>query len=603
MPQLGLYALTAALMAAAALLPVRHGLAVTVGAFLVIPPTLVLPNGYTAIPTVDRLVMASFAVGLLWRRVTGRLPPGCFALTAVHAAFALLLAVDFLTGVALAPATVPAGVLAGGWASLAQTAVVFVILLAGARAVAEPRHVLTALAAPALLFLGIAAAEHVSGGSWGHWLFLREPSQQAQDAAAPLELRDGVGRVRSGAEFALQFGWMAMALLPILVAWAAGRRRALPWAVGVTALAVATMYWSYDRSAALGAGLAALALAVFVRRPRVSVPMIAACALAAIAYAALPGAFQHFSRAAAPGSVDVRAQRLPIYLGLAARHPWRGLGLGSLGIASHLSETDSSYLHRYAETGALGLATLAVLLVTAALVAGGRTWAPDPALRWMAASAASGIVVLMASAFALDSFELMGTSWLLALFAAIGAAGVPARSWAWSVSTRTRWAMVPAAALLGAVLWGVAPVGYAVTAMFRTEPASAEASAAATYQSGPVLANSLCGLVRQVPAAAGVPLTASCAVDNTLGITPGTGTLRLSGNSPAIVRAGGGALRRLLTAEPVLAAGRILPTSAIESGKPSALATAPGWLALLATAAALLVPRRRDLQPGLGGQK
>src|SRR5205807_2421241 len=109
------------------------------------------------------------------------------------------------------------------------------------------------IAAVLLVSAGIAGIEHATASSWSHWLFQAVPAQQGNAAAEQLAIRAHTVRVRAGNEFPLGYAWVAAALLPIFTVVVMRRSRfRFALLAGGGTLVVATIYWSFARSALAG---------------------------------------------------------------------------------------------------------------------------------------------------------------------------------------------------------------------------------------------------------------------------------------------------------------------------------------------------------------
>src|SRR5262249_36867159 len=130
------------------------------------------------------------------------------------AALLTVLAFTFVFGVVFSAS---AGYVSGGsqrLIDLATQVVFFLGCLVLVRQLPSPWRALTIASAVVGVSAGIAIIEHFNHGSFGHWIFSKLPAQRQTDAAHPLSLRDAQQRVRAGAEFALEFAWVAVMLLP-----------------------------------------------------------------------------------------------------------------------------------------------------------------------------------------------------------------------------------------------------------------------------------------------------------------------------------------------------------------------------------------------------
>ena len=120
--------LTLVAMAAVVVLPLRRAFAVTVGIFLLVPSSLVLPNPLSPALTVTRLVLLAFVIGLARRTRRGELEADVWRPGLVHVLAAGYLAIALIDGVALAPGTVVVTTACLDWLDTADQ---MVCLLAG----------------------------------------------------------------------------------------------------------------------------------------------------------------------------------------------------------------------------------------------------------------------------------------------------------------------------------------------------------------------------------------------------------------------------------------------------------------------------------------
>src|SRR3954452_888508 len=266
MPSVVLALLATLLAVALALLPLRAAFATFVVSLLVIPATLPVPNPVTTYLTVTRLLLVVLALRLVVGVRFGRLPRETLRWTPLHTAFAVFLAATFVAGVALASPTTSWTGTTAEWYDLVDQFVFLVVAIGYVRAIGNLRWVLGTVAVALLVSVGIALIEHAGGGSWGHWLFSRQ--RVAADASHPLEIRAGSVRVRAAAEFALEFGWITVILLPALLAWVAGLRRWFVPTLLLVAVVLLAEYWSYSRTALAAFGVIAVVAAVAARDRR-----------------------------------------------------------------------------------------------------------------------------------------------------------------------------------------------------------------------------------------------------------------------------------------------------------------------------------------------
>jgi hypothetical protein len=510
MSALLLAAATFAAMVAVGWLPLPRAFAIAVGAFLLVPSSLVLPNPLTPALTVTRLVLLAFVAGLIRRTRRGEVATDVWRPGLVHLLAGVYLSIALVDGVALAPGTVNVTTAALDWLDALDQ---MVCLLAGLavfrhlRRTGETRFALQAMGAALMASVIIGIGEHITGGSWSQLLFSAQKSQKSVDAARDLISRDGERRVRGAAQYAIEYGWVCAMLIPALLAgllrW--GRRRA--WlaapAVGLVVLAI---FWSFTRTALPAAALAMVVLGIASRDRRFVGVAIGALALGAIALAADPHLLTMLSPSADQGSIDVRAQRLPVVWQAVSARPVTGLGYSGLDYYG-VTTTDSSWLLQYAELGVLGLGALIALMGTVFGRCARGLAAANRDVRLTCAVAVASLTVAIAAGFAYDSLSVLSTARLVWLLAAVGLAAaesVPARQAEPLIASR--WLRVPAALAAAGVTAGIASIGLAawprttvIHAQFEALPASEESGNYDNVDEGRQLISTACTIVHALP--------------------------------------------------------------------------------------------------------
>lgn len=382
-------------------------------AALVVPGSLGVP--FTNIPylSVQHVLVLAGIGRLVLGRIDGSLPRSALRPTRVHVALVGLVLVSLLVGVGLVDSGDPVqGALARLFDLLDQLGVL-VVFLALLRQQRDLRPAVRAAGVAVGIACVVAVLEYLTKHSLGEFLFRQLPSQRPTPAATPLNGRDGEVRVRVGAEFALQFAWLVVMLLPVLAVAALGaRRRQALWAAGAVGLGLLAVYWSFTRTA-LAASVAVLVLAALLSGRRVLALLgTALVVLGGLAYLAVPAVSRHLDVAADAGSVDARTLRLAPILEVVSHHPVRGLGLGELK-ASGYRVTDNAYLLQYVELGVIGV----VLLVLLLLVAGAETVRAlrlvPTADRAVVAACVAGVTAYALSAATYDAFTLIQGTHLL----------------------------------------------------------------------------------------------------------------------------------------------------------------------------------------------
>jgi O-antigen ligase/polysaccharide polymerase Wzy-like membrane protein len=567
-PILALLTVAAALVAAR--WPGRVGFTVLVASIVLLPTTLVLPNGLSSYLTVHRVVLIGLLVGLLVRERSRIWRP-----TPTSLAFVLFLFLLLVAGVMLASPTIAFSAELSKYVDFVEQAVVLVVCTAIVRRDRDPAWFVYPLTAVLLVSAGIGVIEHFTHASWSHWLFSRLPSQKGSPAAGPLALRQGQVRVRGGNDYPLGYAWVLAALLPFLVVASLRLKRSRPLLlVGGSALVVAGIYWSYSRSALLGILVALVVTGLAARDRRVGVVVCAAVALGVAAFVFAPQLSHHFSSAVDQGSIDVRQQRIPIVLQAVAHRPWTGLGLNGLLLLG-LPATDATYLLAYGEAGVAGLAGLVGLLGVAAFGVARGASAQPPHLRRAAAAALGGALAIVAAGLAFDAMALLGTADVLWIVVAVGLViGERARR---PVSMRVVPDLfapfVALAALAGVALVLLAPSHYAQDLTFTTLPVVRDSAAYDPVVTGDQLIATACNAIEaQTSALSGV--STNC---RNLYTAPGVGALRVQARSADDVRSAEATL-----AQVVKSAGishyATSPASSIERGRPTLYVTAPLWL-------------------------
>jgi hypothetical protein len=487
-----------------------------------------------------------------------------------------------------------------GSLNLIDQFVFFAVALACVRVIGDLRWVLSLVAIVLLVSAGIGVIEHVTESSWGHFLF-NGHAVSGSTASNPLEVRLDNVRVRAGAEYALQYGWVVAMLLPVLLAWLGTRRWRpqvwVPLTLVLVSVVLAAEYWSYSRTALATIGGLALVTA-FAARDRRLIALTAGGVAVSVAVFLLASGLQHGFVGVPSGYVTVRTNRLPLVLQVALLDPLRGVGIG--GLASFgLGNTDSTYLQVYGETGLVGLVTCLVLLVTAAACCLGGLRARSRTDRLAAAAALAAALAMLLGGVAYDALRSLSSARPFWLVAAVGivaterAVGpLPA------LVPRPRWALVGgvvAAEVAALVAWALVPVHYARQYEFRTVGALREAFQSDPVTMGHTLVNTVCGLADGVHAE-----RPGSRVDcRDLQQAAGVGTLRVQAASPLRVTAVADEISGL-AARAGLDTFRLAVSTPMRSGRPTAAAYAPIWAPATVLLGMLLVPvgRIRRQEPG-----
>lgn len=594
MPAVGVALLAVALAAVAALARPRAAFAALVSATVLLPDTLALPTGLSALLTVHLLVTVAALGGVLWRTIAGRSRTAVWRPTAASLGVAAYLFVAVVVGVAFASGATP--VIAGldRAVDLLQQLGVLVAATALIREDGRPREFVAPVVIVLLVSTGVGLVEHVTGQSWGHFLFSKLPSQAGTAAATPLQIRGGQVRVRAGADFSLSYAWVLVALLPLLLTDIVRRAsRSVAWIVpgglAVTAVLLA-VYWSGTRSALLGLAVVLLIAGGLSGRPRVTAAAVVFLVVAVVAVVALPVLGQHFSFGIDQGSVNVRQQRIPEILQAVSGRPMAGLGLAGLSVVG-LSAVDSTFLLVYGETGALGLAALLAAFLVVLVAVGRGLRARDADTRMLVAACLAGTLAVMASGLTLDSVDLPSVIDVLWELAAIGmvageVAVGPARLLR---PVRTVSLATAAAGLVGGAVAFAAPTQHASTFTFLTLPPILDRTPGNPVTEGNTLIATSCGAVTAEAARLAGELRVTCRNPY---LAPGEGQLELWGSTPAAIRRAEPKLVAAAHRAGVQAFGMLAQTGST-AGRPTGLETLPASLAVFVAITVMALPLGR----------
>lgn len=567
---LGLTTLAVACVAARA--AQRVAFTILLATIVLVPASLAVPTGgVTPLLTVHRVVLLGVLVGLLWRHRRASV----WKVSPTVLAFIVYLAVVLLTGIVLAPAVLDVGDQVTAYLLIVEQLVVLVVCTALVRVDPDATWFLRPIAGVLLVSAAIAGVEHLTGNSWSHWLFRAVPSQQENAAAQELAVRGGTVRVRAGNEFPLGYAWVSAAMLPaFLVVMLCRWRFAIPVMFAGAALVVATIYWSFARSAIVGLIAAIVVLGILARDRRVASLVLVAAALGIAGFIAAPALSQHFSTSVDAGSIDVREQRVPIVLAAVADHPWTGLGLTGLKTLG-LQGVDATYLLSYGVTGAGGLAGLIGLLTVAFLGVARGAFTDDRGLRLAAAALSAGVITLIGAGGAFDAMALTGTANVLWVLVAVGiVVAERGRGPVTLLAAPPLFApVVSLAALAGAVLVVTSPTHHARQVQFSVLPVAQQAAFYDPVEPGNTLINTVCDTAR-AEAAAMSDVSVTC---RNLFSAPGLGALRVEADSPAGVTDALAAIERATKRAGVDALVPI-PETPLVGGRPTLRTTAPLWL-------------------------
>ena len=569
-------------------------------AWTLLPGGILLPGPLDALPNAVRLIEVAAVLGLV-RAPRRDAPP-----RPLPAAVPLLLAfvgIAAVTGVAQVDPRIDVGVATSNWIALAEQVVVLVLVLALARRTTAMQAAVITAAAVGTSGV-IAVLERLSGSSYARALFRASPSQLQSVAAQPLERRGGV-RVRGAFEFALAYGWVVTAALPVAVVAALlvrsryGRNAALLVAATVP-LGAAGVVLSRGRSPLL-AMLVIGAVLLLVLRPESPVQRVLGLGGGILSLGLLgPEVVRRLAPSVDQGSIDARFDRLPDALDLVARNPLHGVGLGAISKLG--PETlDSSFFTVYVDAGAVAI-TVLLLALAAALVGTARAiprrFREDDPDGLLVLGTSLSLLALLVGSIAFDAFTLPSSARWTWVLAAIGLAAAerrvgPARLPALRVGgVLLRLVGVLAAIAIGVLVRDAAPTHATAGMIIGTVDPRLEL-AYQPYDTAVSLADTACQLSREV--SVGQPWH----VDRCEDAEPyGWVRVFVTADDPAHTREGLDRISTQLRDLPVFGSLGLAPPARYDLsdpvvGIPNAARTAPVYLGLIAGAAALLVPGRR----------
>lgn len=569
---------------------------VLVGSVLLVPATLVVPHLHSSYATLNHLLIGAGAIRLFLtaRQDRRALIHG----TPLHLALALLLVVWTADGLVFAPTGSNPELGLTRLTNLGFVALFFVVMLGLLRMINSPRFAVQTVVGAFSITVAIAVVEHFTHQAYGERVFDYVGAPFSTTAAGALEPRAGHLRVRSSAEFALAFGWVAVMLLPLLTVWALRLRRNRQLVgLGVLAATALSIYWTYARSAAAAVPLILVLLALLIRERRVALAASATVIVSVGIFLADPTLRNHLSLHTDQGSVGVRFQRLPPILDSVASHAYLGLGIGglqSIGVPT----TDNFYLYAYGDTGAVGAAVLIALCLTAIVQTGRGLQLENRNNRALVVTCLVGLVAFLVSGVVDDALLLAQPAELLMLLIAMATATTEtelgfARLPSWS--TRRIAVLSAAGGLLGFGALLLAPVRYAQERTFSTVSAYRNLGPYDAVSSGTLLIATVCDLAKAIQPS--LPSTRISCLDD---FGPaGVGTLRIETPSRAETKNAYRTLTDTLhnSAYYLQAFSTAASTGTMRS-VPSVLRTAPASGATLGAAIGFIAPwplrRRRD---------
>lgn len=610
MPELGVFAITAVGVILTLFAPLEVAFATVLAAWLLVPGGLVLPGALHVIMLVDRIVLYAFAVRLVVRaRQPGAPPPSAYRLTPVHFAVVAVVVVGLVDGVLVAPGSIHFNL--DQWLLQFDLLVLFVSALAVIRTIGAWR-VVRLMVLFASIAVGIGVIERITGHGWAHYLSEHIPAAYQNFTNDLLLTRGGAVRAQGAAQFALEFGWVLVMLLPLVTMavltwqararhWLAGRQLLLVLPVAAAVCVVLTG----SRSAEVAVGAAVVLLVVVLRAPRrltvgAAVAGVVVVAIVLISPSVLGSPFT--AAAAHVNSTEVRLQHIPDVLALTVHRPFAGLGY--TGLSSAFGGTDDSYILLYGQQGMIGVVTWGALLLTALAQAARLLRAPRGSdLRNLGAAVFLGIVAVAVAGGFYDLVATVESPWSLILLAALAAAlaeQLPRRR---AVHRRWGWrAVLPVGGgLIGLAIVALAPTGYSQSvSVYSSTPAMLAKETAPPGTFGPqVLDASICGVLEtRVQAGSTMRCENPSLVERST--WPSRVDVRFGASNAAAVRR---AERYALA--PVAEFGRLFtlaPDGPMQSGRPLVATTAPLIGAVAGLMAMLIVPplpifalrRRRD---------
>jgi hypothetical protein len=405
-------------------------------------------------------------------------------------------------------------------------------------------------------------------------------------ASDPLTSRFGHLRVHGGAEYPVQYAWVLAMLLPAMLAWLGAKRLRveiwLPAAILATGVVVLAEYWSYSRTGFAAIGVTALLAALAARDKR-----MLALTGGGLALGVSIGGLQHGYLGLPSGPVQVRTERVPVILGIAAMHPLHGIGLGGLA-AVGLPNTDSTYLQLYGEAGLLGLVSGIGLLVCCLACCARGLRAADPVSRLAAAAAVAGAIAMLVGGGAYDALRSLSSSRPFFLIVAIGVVAAERALGPLPALVR-RPRLVAAGGLAAAAAGGVlmlalAPTHYAEQYAFQTVSTTRQLLPTDPVTVGTTYINSVCDIVGAV-SSQHHDITLDCRNPQ---LAAGVGQIRLQAGSAVEVQNLVSDVRSSVAGLPV--AFSLAVQTPLRSGRDTGLAWAPFWLPAAVLLALLLVP-------------
>lgn len=570
--------------------PLKWSLGATLVSWLLIPGTLLVPYRFSSYARVSSVILVFFGLGMIIRARKGEVPIDAFRPGRMHALIGVYLIVAVVDGIALSSAEVPTALSLHIFTYLLDEALFFVFVTAALRTLGVV-PVARLVAGVSVVAGAVAIVEHLTGSGYSHFLFEHIPQQVTDPGALPLVRRGSGIRAQVAAQFALEFGWVAALLLPLVVGVALIARRR--WIILAPFTVFAGVVWSYSRSAVVGIMVAGVVMLIASRgQRRIVITVVLTAAVAFGIALAVPAVRRPFHAAGANDSNRIRIERIQSELEPAAHRPLVGVGLGGL-VVHGLPATDVGYILSYADTGGIGIVAL-LAMVLAAIAFGVRAVRAPPAdSRTIAVGVLAGLVIVPLAIGSFDfpaNVESMRTFLLLAAFAVvIGEHG--AGTLAAPRLRPARLALPVLGLAAGIVVMLAAPSHTSETWRFSAVSLrrAAEESRPETFASD-ILVGTVCDLARSVHA--GHQRVRSDCRTPLAAPRSGVGDLRLEGSNSAELKTVADEVFGLASRH---VQGLVVATVAPPaSGRPAGARTAPVTLSLAGLILALFWPGRRE---------
>jgi hypothetical protein len=567
----------------------RIGFAVVVASTVLLPGSLAIRNPVTPYALFTRLLLVVLAVKLVLAIHAGVASRRVLRWTTLHTAFVVFLAAEFVVGVIFSDAVVRAPTATAAALLLVDQFVFFAVALACVRAIDDLRWVLGLVSVVLVASAGIGIIEHFTKDSWGHFIYGHEV--RGITASDELTPRANDVRVKAGAEYPLQYGWVTAMMLPALLAWLGSMRirwqRWVPLTIGLVGVVLLAEYWSFSRTSLAAFAVVAVITPLAARNPRLLLFTGCALLVGVLLFVFVTRLQQGFVGLPS-GPVDVRTRRLPLILQIGMDHPWRGMGLGGLASVG-VPTTDSTYLQLYGDTGIVGVVTGLALVACAGFCCLRGLRAADRVVRLAAATALAATMAMLVGGGAYDALRSLSSSrpfWLLAAIGVVAAEQAGGQLPAFV--RRPRWLVAGAlvgAEIVGVVAYALAPVHYAVHYQFQTVPVFRELLPSNPATIGSTYANTVCGIVeaeeRQHPNA-----VFDCALPDQ---AAGVGTLRIQAPTAGEVRQLADDVRTAVQRGPLRAFDLSVKVP-MRAGRDTPFGWAPLWLPLSVALALWLLP-------------